>query len=341
TAGISIGSISEGMAGVFTVNVTATSAGTVQLRVPMGATLSDAAGNPLDTNSAIIDDTTINVDASTVVVTPQNSLGTAFTATLWASNLSASDLINAGELTLEASTISPEFFGPTGTNDGASEIGSGTNTFFAAADNFPATAIYDLDLTTNTAGYDLTSIESFMGWTANSSTHANQTYQVEVSFVGSPDYVLLAVVNYEPFGTANSDNHESHVVIDDSSGRLASGVDSIRFTFRAPEIGGTAPGTVVREIDVFGTPSTGGAAAITAIHYDHNVGSVTLTWRKTNATSYVVKYSFDLDNWDSDLEDSVTATRDENPGDTDHLTVTFPLTGELQNTPKLFFRIEE
>ncbi|MEP4078003.1 hypothetical protein [Haloferula sp.] len=258
TASISIGSIVEGVPGVFTIDVTATSAGTVQLRVPMGAALSDAAGNALDTSSAIVDDTTITVDPTTVVVTPQSSLGTPFADTLWAGNLSATDLINAGESTLAAVTVSTAFFGgPNGINDGVS-TGSSDSVYFEAPDNFPATAIYDLDLTTNTAGYDFTSIESFVGWRGNSGGQGNQTYQVEVSVVGSPDYVLLAVVNYEPFGPENSDDHESHVVIDDSSGTLASGVDSIRFTFSAPLIGGTAPGTVVREIDVFGVPSPTG-----------------------------------------------------------------------------------
>lgn len=68
---------------------------------------------------------------------------------------------------------------------------------------------------------------------------------------------------------------------------------------------------------------------------------VTLTWPKTGAASYVVKYSLDLTNWDSDLDDGVTAESDENPGDPDHITVTLPLDDDLENESALFFRIEE
>jgi hypothetical protein len=61
TALISIGAITETSARVFTVEVTPTSAGSLQLQVSAGATLTDVAGNALDTSSAITDATTLNV----------------------------------------------------------------------------------------------------------------------------------------------------------------------------------------------------------------------------------------------------------------------------------------
>ena len=63
TAGVSIGTVTETAptSGVFTVPVTTTSAGTLQLKVNAGAVLNDADGIPLDTTSAIADDTTLNV----------------------------------------------------------------------------------------------------------------------------------------------------------------------------------------------------------------------------------------------------------------------------------------
>ncbi|BCX48667.1 hypothetical protein HAHE_25750 [Haloferula helveola] len=62
TATISIGAISEVSPGVFTVEVTPTTAGTLQLEVVASATLDDAAGNPLDTGSAITSATSITVE---------------------------------------------------------------------------------------------------------------------------------------------------------------------------------------------------------------------------------------------------------------------------------------
>ena len=70
TAAVTIGTVTETTptSGVFTVPVTATTIGTLQLMVNLGAVLNDAMGNALDTTSAILDDTTITVD-----VPPGNS----------------------------------------------------------------------------------------------------------------------------------------------------------------------------------------------------------------------------------------------------------------------------
>ena len=54
---VTIGSISEISPGVFSVQVTPTAAGTLQLQISSLAVLKDAAGNNLDTATAIVDDT--------------------------------------------------------------------------------------------------------------------------------------------------------------------------------------------------------------------------------------------------------------------------------------------
>ena len=56
-----IGAIAETSPGVFAVEVTPTADGTLQLQVSAGAVLTDVAGNPLDTSSAIGDDTSLAV----------------------------------------------------------------------------------------------------------------------------------------------------------------------------------------------------------------------------------------------------------------------------------------
>jgi len=59
TSTISIGTITEITPGVFSIQVTPTSAGTLRLQIPAGATLTDSLGNPMVTTSAIPDDTTL------------------------------------------------------------------------------------------------------------------------------------------------------------------------------------------------------------------------------------------------------------------------------------------
>ncbi len=61
TAAITIGTITETTPGVFTMQVTPTSTGTLQLRVPIGAVIQDIYGNALATTSAINDDWTTTV----------------------------------------------------------------------------------------------------------------------------------------------------------------------------------------------------------------------------------------------------------------------------------------
>ena len=64
TAGVSIGTVIETAptSGIFTVPVTPTSAGTLQLQIPAGAVLKDTLGNALVTTAALLDDTTLTVN---------------------------------------------------------------------------------------------------------------------------------------------------------------------------------------------------------------------------------------------------------------------------------------
>ena len=103
------------------------------------------------------------------------------------------------------------------------------------------------------------------------------------------------------------------------------------------------------EIHFDGSPPIRGSFAITAIEYSPETSEVTLTWRKTGATSYVAKYSVDMiavgdppTAWGMEMSDGLTDELDENPGDADHMTVTFDLTEfSIESEPDLFFRIEE
>ncbi|OYV06248.1 MAG: hypothetical protein CFE26_07320, partial [Verrucomicrobiales bacterium VVV1] len=61
TATASIGTITETTPGVFTVQATPSTSGTLRLQIPTTAVLTDVAGNPLDNDPALLDDTTITV----------------------------------------------------------------------------------------------------------------------------------------------------------------------------------------------------------------------------------------------------------------------------------------
>ncbi|MFM2220687.1 MAG: hypothetical protein RLZZ553_435 [Verrucomicrobiota bacterium] len=73
TASLNIGAITETSPGVFTVVVTPTNSGSVQLRINQGAVLKDVAGNELVTSTALTDETTITV--RTLFDTWANSTG--------------------------------------------------------------------------------------------------------------------------------------------------------------------------------------------------------------------------------------------------------------------------
>ena len=80
TASISVGSIVESSPGVFSVVITPTTGGTLKLRIPEGALITDVAGNPLSV--PVEDDETITVNpvtslrAGSIVVLGYNTAGT-------------------------------------------------------------------------------------------------------------------------------------------------------------------------------------------------------------------------------------------------------------------------
>ncbi len=69
TAAVLIGTPTTTAGVIWQIRVVASSTGTLRLRVPVGASMTDLAGNPLDTSSAILDDTAINVVAKAIGVT--------------------------------------------------------------------------------------------------------------------------------------------------------------------------------------------------------------------------------------------------------------------------------
>jgi hypothetical protein len=127
TAGVSIGTVTETTptSGIFTVPVTTTSAGTLQLKVNQNAVLNSAGGIPLNTASAIADDTTLIVatpgDTTPPTLTSivddksggpaeRNALVTytvTFDEAMDPATVSAADFGNAGSATVTIGTVAP------------------------------------------------------------------------------------------------------------------------------------------------------------------------------------------------------------------------------------------
>ncbi len=185
----------------------------------------------------------------------------------------AVNLIRAGQSTL-ASVAAPTgsisaAFPVTGLNDG-SAAANANYTYYSVTDAnggaslMPDTVTFTLDTTVNTAGYDLTSLQAISGWTDHSL--GAQRFQV-----------LLSINNgaYTDYGTyrnadiVNGGASSYLTTLTAASGpTIASHVTGIRFIFMNPDAGngvgsvgpsqaggGSSGGTVIHELQAFGTPS--------------------------------------------------------------------------------------
>ncbi len=202
----------------------------------------------------------LSLSSQAAVVQATDHISGAGNDLAYAADVSTNDLINSGQPSLAAATSTPSLnpggsdFQPENLNDGDYLNGAANVTFYDSS-RLPATVTYDLDVSTFTMGYDISSIATFMGWSGVNGTQCNQVYTVEVREVGSATYNQIASVNYLAFPDSGlSTPYESKVVLtEDSSGKLATGVDSIRFIFSS--VTGGSRGTVLREIDVNGAPT--------------------------------------------------------------------------------------
>ena len=196
---------------------------------------------------------------------------------------------------------------------------------------------FDLDTTTNAQGYDISLIQVIQ---SGDGFRGGINVAISVQPVGGSYTPLIA-----PDDAGTPSNVNMYAITDDSAPLIASGIDGVRFDFTNTATGSLSGWTWFREIDVIGEPA-GTRLPFTITEIVHTPDAVpdptvTLTWRKTGAPSYIARFSPDMSEWDSDLDDSITLDRDENQGDVDHMTVTFPLTGDEANATEIFFRIEE
>ncbi|MFC4992600.1 PEP-CTERM sorting domain-containing protein [Rubritalea tangerina] len=164
------------------------------------------------------------------------------------------------QLTSIARTSGSVFAGINGGNPNQLVNGSaltGGGLFHSSGTNdthFPATYTLEFDLSINTLGYDITTINTIAGWNENGRTLANQQYELQYSVVGDAAFQSLGVQSFTPFSGADGNGASASLLsITDDSGTIAQGVDAIRFIVQDHgQHTGTAQGTVFKEFDVIG-----------------------------------------------------------------------------------------
>jgi hypothetical protein len=203
--------------------------------------------------------------ATPVITTATNTpaTGTATTSTtdetIYNSFVSTTDLLHG--IAGTGGTWNANGSSPAGLNDGNGagdsnvSVPNGLTGAAWAANGTASFREFILGNGANGIGYDITEVQSIAAW--QGASFQNQRYEILVSTVGSAAFNLVATVNFQPAsGTSGAvQGGSTKVNVTDSNGVLASGVDAIRFNI-LDSSAATGGGTVFREIDVFGVPTS-------------------------------------------------------------------------------------
>ena len=188
------------------------------------------------------------------------------------SSISSRDLVNSDASTLFATATTPLGSGlyggsVSGFNDGTANHGAIYDEVWgnSAASEYPATIDFYLDTSVNTLGYELTSITTVTGFQGlfaptqdHMHQHSNQAYAVSYRLVGEVTFSLLATVSL----MNDPDEFSAMVTMNGLESEIPGGVDAVRFTWfdpipNTPLISESDESiTMIREIDVFGSPIT-------------------------------------------------------------------------------------
>ncbi len=194
--------------------------------------------------------------------------------------VSATDLANQGQSTfLSISATSDGLYGGNvnNLNDGL-KYGTQGQGSTQGADAFSAggTCTITFNTSVNTAGYNITEIQTFAWWyPANAGL---QNYDVAYSTVSNPTFVALISTGTQGSATFSSSQAETQVTIVDSLGAvLATGVKALQFTFHTPA-GST--NSNMGEIDVFGTATQTPEPGTLALLAAGLAGLLCYAWRK-------------------------------------------------------------
>ncbi|WP_206753754.1 sulfatase-like hydrolase/transferase [Lentimonas sp. CC11] len=156
-------------------------------------------------------------------------------------------------------------------NDGVAGAAPDGGTQVVLVPDTGATFTVNFDISVNSAGYDITGINSFSGWDTQSDGRSNQGYDVTVNFVNGGSQLISSGT----YTTIPASTWTGVYISDDDTGVLASGVQSITFSnFDEAQAGGVV---AYHEFDVFGTAteitssppiSPSGQPNVIMIYYD-------------------------------------------------------------------------
>ena len=168
---------------------------------------------------------------------------------IFAPRVSNNDLAQTAFLSSSSSLHDELFNGQVGNDDAdtndAGEIRPSRNNLVTI--NF--------DTSVNTAGYDITQIDSVFGWDVASGGRANQGYSIRFDLVDGSS-IEEPGQHWQPNNPVPF--YWTTVSFTDASGGvIVSGVESI--TFQITEEANASGFVIAREIDIFGAPTAGGA----------------------------------------------------------------------------------
>jgi hypothetical protein len=207
--------------------------------------------------------------------------------TAYDGNISASDLLTGATITTNG--VAADLGSYNGINDGAAQPGNDVSNSLYFGHNLAGSnldlgpvATFTLNTSVNTLGYTLTSVNSIYGW-QNFESVVDQDYTISYSTVTDPTFTLLASVIYAPFdpATENSNgdpnDHAATQVTLTDLGNIT-GVNAIQIAFNAYTTPGNVEqnGQMIREIDVFGTPTAVPEPSTWALM---GFGGLLLAWR--------------------------------------------------------------
>lgn len=151
-------------------------------------------------------------------------------------------------------------------SNGATTVGASSHdSFFGDGDLGTTlasnpTVTFTLNTSVNTNGYTLSSFNSIYGW-LDTPAFSDQDYTLSYSTVSAPTtFITLASVRYDPFApnaTANGGGGGSTASLVTLTGLDVSNVGAVQVQF-SPVIDGGVPqrGQVIRELELFGTPTS-------------------------------------------------------------------------------------
>ncbi|MDF7809212.1 sulfatase-like hydrolase/transferase [Pontiellaceae bacterium B12219] len=187
--------------------------------------------------------------SAALVVTTEKGVGTGTADFDLGTSASAVDLADSSQSTFSSfSAVTGNNHDITRLNNGAAgPAPEGDHVVLVPADGAAFTVNFDISV--NTAGYDVTGINSFSGWNTQSFGRSNQGYDVTVGFVGGGSQLITSGTY-----TTTPASTWTGVYMTNDTGIIASNVQSITFSnFDEADAGGVV---VYHEFDVFGSAST-------------------------------------------------------------------------------------